>query len=125
MTFNSRGFGLSTGTPSEEGLNTDGETVLYFFTGLAVPSFTGTTTTFSQNEEQVKNCSEGNQPPDEPSRSFPGKPSFPSPAVPPSPIIPFGQSLGTTVATGAMHRWTLTTTIHLSKPSSWSPPSPP
>src|SRR2546421_3750555 len=56
------------------------ETVLYFFTGLAVLSFTSATTTFSQHEEQIENRSEGNQPKTNYLDLFPSKPSFPSPA---------------------------------------------
>jgi hypothetical protein len=80
--LNYHGFGLSTGTPSEECLNTGGETVLYFFTCLNVPLFYGRHHYFSPergiNQEPLRR----KPTPDEPSPSFPTIPSFPSPTRP-------------------------------------------
>ena len=76
IAFDYRGFGLSTGSPTEDGLTTDAETVLSFLTGL-VPK-----------DSRVRSAR----------RTL---------SIPPSNIILFGQSLGTAVATGVTHRWTL------------------
>jgi pimeloyl-ACP methyl ester carboxylesterase len=76
IAFDYRGFGLSTGAPTEAGLTTDAETILSFLTGL--------------------------QPKSPVALSAPRHLS-----ISPSNIILFGQSLGTAVATAALHRWTL------------------
>ena len=97
--------------------------VLYFFTCLAVPSFTGTTTsTFSQNEEEIKNHSEGNQPQTNHLHLSQVYPSFPSPTRPcllhnPSlanPSVP-QSPLALCIARPSP------TTTHHPKPSPWSP----
>jgi hypothetical protein len=81
-----------------------------FISSLASPSpsFTGATTTFRQNEEQIRNHSEGDQP--QTNHLHLSQPYTHSRALPvhPSSIILFGQSLGTAVVTGTTHRWTLT-----------------
>lgn len=80
ITFDYRGFGLSTGTPTEEGLLTDAETVLSFLTGL-IPGPKGP----------------ADQHPDDQSTL----------SIAQSNIILTSQSLGTAVSAALLHRWTL------------------
>ncbi|ERF68036.1 hypothetical protein EPUS_06426 [Endocarpon pusillum Z07020] len=79
IAFDYRGFGLSTGTPTEEGVLTDAETVLTFLTGLIPP----------QNQ---------NQNPKHQISTLP---------IPPQNIILTSQSLGTAISTSLLHAWTL------------------
>jgi pimeloyl-ACP methyl ester carboxylesterase len=83
FTFDYRGYGLSSGSPTEEGLIADGETMLSFVTGLKTGSR-------NAKESERKMGSVG---------------------VDPSRIIVFGQSLGTAVSTGLTHRWYLTNNL--------------
>ena len=69
--------------------------MLYFFTDLAVPSFTSATTTFSQHEEQIKNRSEGHQPQTNYLNLSQGSLRSRALPVPPSSTILFGQSFDT------------------------------
>jgi pimeloyl-ACP methyl ester carboxylesterase len=78
IAFDYRGFGLSTGTPSEEGLITDAETMLSFLTS-SHPTPQSSATQYQ-----------------------------PALSIPPVNIILTSQSLGTAVATALLHRWTLT-----------------
>jgi len=80
IAFDYRGFGLSTGTPTEAGLLMDAETVLNFLTGL-MPSPT------EQDPSQTHH-----------QRTL---------SIPSSNIILTSQSLGTAISTHLLHSWTL------------------
>lgn len=80
IAFDYRGFGLSTGTPSEQGVIDDGLSIVSAFCG-------------SPTELAERNRS---------------PPSFLSHAsLNPSQIILVGQSMGTFVATATLHKWTI------------------
>lgn len=78
IAFDYRGFGLSTGTPTEQSLLTDAETVLTFLTGLIPPNQN------QNSNHQISNLS-----------------------IPPHNIILTSQSLGTAISTSLLHAWTL------------------
>ena len=81
IAFDYRGFGWSTGSPTEDGLTTDAETLLSFLTGQGEKKNSGLLS--SRNARKV------------------------TLSINPSQIILFGQSLGTAVATSVTHRWTI------------------
>ncbi|KAK5090289.1 hypothetical protein LTR05_000461 [Lithohypha guttulata] len=80
VAFDYRGFGTSTGTPSERGVIDDGIAV--------VSALCGKPPTFAQLNRHSE-----------------GSPS--APALDPSQIILVGQSLGTFVSTATLYRWTI------------------
>lgn len=82
IAFDYRGFGLSTGHPTESGLITDATSILTFLTGLQL-------TSNSQAPVVVA------PPPD-------------TLSIPPQNLILTSQSLGTAISTALLHTWTLT-----------------
>ena len=81
IAFDYRGFGWSTGSPTEDGLTTDAETLLSFLTGPTAKKGSGLISSRNARKTTM--------------------------SLKPSQIILFGQSLGTAVATSVAHRWTI------------------
>ncbi|RMZ88524.1 hypothetical protein DV736_g4242, partial [Chaetothyriales sp. CBS 134916] len=89
ISFDYRGFGLSTGSPSEEGVTLDAVTLLSQITGHTMPSSIVDLTSPALQSLQLTT------------------PSSPHSFIDPSRIIIVGQSLGTFVSTSFYHAWTL------------------
>ncbi|RMZ75763.1 hypothetical protein DV737_g5149, partial [Chaetothyriales sp. CBS 132003] len=89
ISFDYRGFGLSTGWPSEEGVTLDAVTLLSHITGHTMPSSIVDMTNPALQSLQLSS------------------PSSPHSLMDPSRIIIIGQSLGTFVSTSFYHAWTV------------------
>jgi pimeloyl-ACP methyl ester carboxylesterase len=84
IAFDYRGFGLSTGSPTEEGVTLDAVTLLSHLTGHNMPVSVTDSTNAALQFMTTSNST-----------------------VSPSQIVLVGQSLGTFVSTAAYHAWTL------------------